>query len=91
MNPFTGLFQRFYLDSKWQFSRLDIQWTPFTDTSHSEAAIRNYGKILKNQLQRSLLLNLIKFNASNCHLLEMESIRDFSRICLNFIQSVKKC
>ena len=25
-----------------------IRWTPFTDTSRSEAAIRNYGKILKN-------------------------------------------
>ena len=47
------------------------------------AASRNYGKILKNQSRRSLFLNL-KFNASNCHLLKMDSIRGFSRILSKF-------
>ena len=53
---------------------------PFTDTSRSEAVIRNYGKILKNWLRRSSFLNLIKLNASNCHLLKMDSIWGFSKI-----------
>ena len=42
------LFQMFWLDFKWLHSSFGIQWTPLTDTSHSKAAIRNLGKILKN-------------------------------------------
>ena len=42
------LFQMFCLDFKWLHSSFGIQWTPLTDTSHSKAAIRNLGKILKN-------------------------------------------
>ena len=48
MNPFTGLFQSFDLDFEWLLSSFGIQWTPLTDTSSSQTAIRNYGKILKN-------------------------------------------
>ena len=48
MNSFTGLFQSFELDFQWLVSSFGIQWTPLTDTSSSEAATRNYGKILKN-------------------------------------------
>ena len=33
----------FCLDFKWLHSSFGIQWTPFTDTSHSEAVIRNFG------------------------------------------------
>ena len=40
--------------------------------------------MLKNQLRRSLFLNLIKLNASNCHLIKMESIRGFARILSKF-------
>ena len=47
MNPFTGLFQRLYLDFEWLLSSFGIQSTPLTDTSLSAAAIGNYGKILK--------------------------------------------
>ena len=45
---FSEVFQRFCLDFKWLHSSFGIQWPPFTDTSHSEAAIWNFGKILKN-------------------------------------------
>ena len=55
-----------------------------TDNSSSEAAIKNYGKILENQLGRSLFLNLIKLNVSNRHLLKMDSIRGLSRILSKF-------
>ena len=48
MNSLTRLFQIFDLDFEWLLSDVGIQWTPLTDTSISEAAIRNYGKILKN-------------------------------------------
>ena len=48
MYSFTGLFQSFDQDFEWLLSSFGIQWTPLTDTSSSEAAIRNYGKILKN-------------------------------------------
>ena len=48
MNSFTGLFQSFDLDFEWLLSSCGIQCTPLTDTSSSKAAIRNYGKILKN-------------------------------------------
>ena len=48
MNSSTGLFQSFDLDFEWLLSSFGIQWTPLTDTSSSEAAIRNYGKILRN-------------------------------------------
>ena len=78
------LFQRLCLEFKWLHSRFGIQSTPFTDTSHSEAAIRNLGKILKNQLRRISFLNLMKLNASNCHLLKMNSIRGFSRTLPKF-------
>ena len=84
MNSFTGLFQSFDLDFEWLLSIFGIQWTLLTDTSSSKAAIRNYGKILKKQLWRSLFLNLIKLNASNCHLIKMDSIRGFSRILSKF-------
>ena len=48
MNSSTGLFQSFDLDFEWLLSSFAIQWTPSTDTSSSEAAIRDYGKTLKN-------------------------------------------
>ena len=84
-NPFTGLVQSFYLDYEKLLSSFGIHWTLFTDTSGLETAIRNYGKILKNQLQRSSFLSLIKLNASNFHLLKMNSIRGFSRILSKFV------
>ena len=73
------LFQRFSIDFKWLHLSFHIQWTPFTNTCRSEAAIKNLGKILKNQLQRSSFLSLLKLKASNCRLLKMDSIRGFSR------------
>ena len=79
-----GLYQRFCLDFKWLHSSFGIQGTPFTDTSHSEAAIRNLGKILKNQLQRYSFLNLTKLNASDCYLLNINSISGFSRTLSKF-------
>ena len=78
------VFQRFCLDFKWLPSSFGIQRTPFADTSHSEATIKNLGKILKNQLRRRLFLNLIKLNASSCNLLKMNSIRGFSRTLSKF-------
>ena len=42
--PFTGLFQRSYLDFEWVLSSFDIQWAP----SRLEGAVRYYGKVLKN-------------------------------------------
>ena len=84
MYSFTGLFQSFDPDFERLLSSFGIQWTPLTDISSLEAAIRNYGKILKNQLQRSLFLNSIKMNASNCDLIKMDSIRGFSRIFSKF-------
>ena len=79
MNFFTILFQRPQQDFEWLLSSFAIQLTPFGDTSRSEAAIKSYSKILEFQLRRSLFLNLIKLNASNRHLLKMDSIRGFSR------------
>ena len=58
------LFQRFCLDFKWLNSSFGIHWTPFIDIFHSEAAIRNLGKILK-KLQGISFLDLMKLNASN--------------------------
>ena len=40
--------QRFYPDFEWLLLSFGTQGTPFTDTSRSEAAVWNYGKILKN-------------------------------------------
>ena len=54
------------------------------NSSSSKAAIRNFGKILKNQLRRNLFLNLIKLSASNCHVVKMGYIRGFSRILSKF-------
>ena len=42
--PFTGLFQRSYLDFEWVLSSFGIQWAP----SRLEGAVRYYGKVLKN-------------------------------------------
>ena len=49
-NSLTRLFQSFDLDFEWTLSSFQagILWTPLADTSSLEAAIRNYGKILKN-------------------------------------------
>ena len=38
MNPFTGLFQSFYLECEWLLSSFGIQWAPLTDTSSSEVS-----------------------------------------------------
>ena len=46
MNPLTGLFQTFCLDFEWLLPNFGIPWTPYSDISRSEAAIRNLGKIL---------------------------------------------
>ena len=78
------LFRRFCLDFKWLHSKFGIQGTPFTDISHPKAAIRNLSKILKNQLRRISFLNLMKLNASNCHLIKKNSIRGFSRTFSKF-------
>ena len=53
-------------------------------TSHSEATIRNLGKILKNQLQGISFLNLMKLSDSNSLLLKRNSIRGFSRTLSKF-------
>ena len=42
------LFQKFCLDFTCLYAGFGIQWTPFPDTSRTEAAIKNLGKILKN-------------------------------------------
>ena len=86
LNPLTGLFQRSYLDFEWLFSSFG---TLFTDTSRSKEAIRNYGKVLKNQIRRSSFLNLIQLNASNCHLLQTDF--GFSKILFKFYKSVMAC
>ena len=91
-------FQRFCLNFKWLHSSFGMQRTPFTDTSCSEAAIRNVGKILKNKLRRISCVNLMKLKASKYHLLNMNSIRRFSRtlskfyaICYGFLDFQNTC
>ena len=70
---------------------LCIQWDHFTDTCRSKATIRDLGKILKNLLRRSLFSYLIKLNASNYHLLKMNSTEDSQELYLNFVQFVMAC
>ena len=56
----------------------------FTDTSRSETAIKDLGKIFENQFRKDSFLNLIKFHTSNFYLLKMNSFKGSSRMLFKF-------
>ena len=65
---------------------VELQYTmnSFTDTSRSETAIKDLGKIFENQFRKDSFLNLIKFHTSNFYLLKMNSFKGFSRMLFKF-------